>query len=180
MQENITLKIGFWFGEKTPSLQQKDILTATLSMEHLLRDYEDFEVKYREFKKRNPNPTVAYKNTLEEEECLLLLPEPMGVVITTFYHLKEIALTFYQADIKSKECEDVSIEKIFDKVQINKIFSIYQKSLDKKLSFQKELKTYFLTFEQELLEKGYVASYLSYAVAFAIENSNNSEYKKVA
>lgn len=51
MQENITLKIGFWFGEKTPSLQPKDILTATLSMEHLLRDYEDFEAKYREFKK---------------------------------------------------------------------------------------------------------------------------------
>ena len=155
MQKNITLEIGFLFGEKTPSLQQKDILTSTLSMEHLLRDYEEFEAKYREFKKRNPNPTVAYKNTLEEEECLLILPEPRGVVITTFYHLKEIALTFYQADRKSKECEGVSIEKIFDKIQINKIFSIYQKSRDKKLSLQKELKAYFLIFEQELLEKIY-------------------------
>lgn len=117
---------------------------------------------------------------MEEEECLLLLPEPIGVVISTFYDLKEIALTFYQADRKSKECEGVSIEKIFDKVQINKIFSIYQKSLDKKLSFQKELKTYFLTFEQELLEKGYIASYLSHAVAFAIEGHNQNEYKNAA
>jgi hypothetical protein len=172
---NNFLTIGFWFGKEKPKNGDDTITTAKLDVQNLATSYDRFEIKYEEFKRKNTNNTVPYKNSLEEEECLICFPEPIGTVHTTFWTLKDMGEFFNYIENQHEETpapegwKSASLGDIFTQEELNKICEIYSKCSSQKLSLQAELKKYFLTFKNELSSRGHDAIFLSYAVSFALE-----------
>lgn len=89
MKKINTLKIGFLFGEELS--QSETILTTELDGSILLKEYERLEAQYEMYKQVNTNNTLAYKNNLEDEECYIFFPEPVGIKKTTFLEIKLMA-----------------------------------------------------------------------------------------
>lgn len=187
------LKFGFWFGRNIPS-DNEEMCTNEIGVKGY--SFNDFEKNYELFKQNNPNPEVSYKDCIDNEECFIFFPEPIGKHLTT---IKEIRLlsSIYEsfhseiADIdkeiealekEQKESIDnvfnnpdygdmhqVSLVEIFNSLQIEMIEYLYKISIRDNCSYQNLLKGFFETFKEDLNEKGFDYTYLSYAVSHSIE-----------
>lgn len=118
MKNITTLTVGFWFGFNLPVEDNDSFFTIVLDGNNLLSDYAKLKRQYEEFKEKNSNNPVPYKDCLEDEECFIFFPEPVGTKLTTFLEVYNMSLFLYTQQIninnKIKELEDEieNLEKI--------------------------------------------------------------------
>jgi hypothetical protein len=193
-----TLEIGFWFGMNISS-ENEQILTSQINFDGNGYFFSDFERDYEFFKQMNPNPEVPYKDCIDNEECFIFFPEPVGTQLTTINEVRLIALSLESVNSEISELdkkiealekeqkefinnvfnnpdysdmEQVSIREIFNPLQIEMIEYLYNLSIKDKCSYQKLLKGFFETFKEDLNDKGFDYSYLSYIVSNSIEQES--------
>lgn len=117
-----TLTVGFWFGANTPT-EGDNIFVTTFDAENLLEEYNRFNEVYKEFKEKNTNNPVPYKTYLENEECFIYFPEPVGTKLTTFMEVKLMAEFLYESSEtiskKRKETEEEieALEEMKSKIE---------------------------------------------------------------
>jgi hypothetical protein len=97
-----TLKIGFWFGMNTPK-NGDDILTVEIDFEGKGYSFSSFERDYELFKQKNLNPEVPYKSSIDNEECYIFFPEPVGAQLTTINEVRLLSLMFKSFDSKTSD-----------------------------------------------------------------------------
>lgn len=194
MNTNNKLTVGFWFGDNKPTDLDGKYFTYTFDGDNLMSDYKRFETIYEEFKERNKNPKVSYKNTLIEEECIIFFQEvePQFTNFEELYlmseylekvhneceikqqklqeeinSLKQSKYDFLENHFTQNETNNISISDIFSQKEINKITSILKVSNDYD-SFEKSLKQYLQSFKKSLQKRGYDYKYLSYVIPYCI------------
>lgn len=195
------LNIGFWFGMNFPSDVEGSILTAEINFDCKGYSFSDFERDYKLFKQKNSNPEVPYKDCIDNEECYIFFPEPVGTQLTTINEVRLIALSLESVDSKISELDkeiealekeqkefidnvfnnpdygdmhQVSLVEIFNSLQIEMIDYLYKISIRDNCSYQNLLKGFFETFKEDLHDKGFDYTYLSYAVSHSIEQETGA------
>lgn len=190
--------IGFWFGMETPKNDECKVFTYDFSSNDLYNEFEEFKKDYEIFKLKNINPTIPYKNSLLEEECIIFYEDNQK--FTTFEELYLLITKLSEVDNKILEIENeinnlesqqfnfvdnvfnkveeqiesemVNITDIFTKEEINTIFKIYDNNKSNYNKFQKSLKKYFSKIKHSLSKRGFDNNYLSYVVSHNIFKNN--------
>jgi hypothetical protein len=110
--ENVhtTLTVGFWFGDEMPSYDS-EIFTKTFDGENLLTEYLTFKSEYEAFKRINKNNPLPYKEVLENEQCYIFFPEPVGPQLSTFLEVRLMAEHLYKVSASvNQEIEELNAE----------------------------------------------------------------------
>lgn len=191
--EITTLKVSFWFGQERPSNNEDMVFSYEFNVDTIVEQWDNFKLTHEEFKVRNTNPVVPYKNCLANEECIIHFE--VGDELTTFQELSlmvqyinntnkffEKRRTKIDEEIEQLENErysvvdntlnkyasqSISLGEVFTQEQINVIEKIYQKNLSYS-KLQKELNKYFKKIKTPLNNKGYDYNYLSYAISHSL------------
>lgn len=192
---NDILKVGFWFGKNKPENKEDSVYSAELDFSGNDKGYtfSKFEKDYELFKIKNVNPDIPYKNCIDNEECIIFFPEPVGPQLTTFNELrlidnyiKALDRKIYESEKQKKsvnelvnnenygEIKVISIDEIFNSSQIEMIEYLYNLSIKNNSSYQKLLEEYFETFKEELELKGIHYKYVSYAISYSIKQEMSS------